>query len=145
MQIPCGPFNEYENFRAWLDGAGTLGHPTPFEFAMHNVGLPPKPSAMIIVAPEEQPWAPAWIWPKEVMMERLKGFVYAIGLFFGLIYWDRIPKPIWCLALFWVFKIWAQGAVENAVHNEKEKLRLDGRLLPKAAANPLYNLVPTPM
>ena len=78
-------------------------------------------------------------------MKQLEGFAYAIVLIIGLVYWDRIPKPIWLLALFAVFKVWAKGADDNAVHNEKEKLRLDGRLLPKASANPLYNIVPMPM
>jgi len=148
MQIPCAPFNEYENFRAWRDGVGTLGHPTPFEFALHNAMggvLPPKPNAMIVAAPEDPPWPPAWIWAKEPMMRRFEGFGCAIVLFMGLIYWDRIPKPVWCLVLVWIFKILAQAGVDNAVHNQSEKLRLDARLLPKPAANPLYNIVPIPM
>jgi hypothetical protein len=151
MQLPCAPFNEYENFRAWLDGAGTPGYPTPFEAALQNAmggvpyGGPPKPSAMIVAAPEDPPWAPAWIWAKEPTMKQFEGFACAIVLIVALVYWDRIPKPIWFLALFAVVKVWAKGAVDNAVHNEKEKLRLDGRLLPKAAANPLYNIVPIPM
>lgn len=151
MQLPCAPFNEYENFRAWLDGAGTPGYPTPFEAAMHNAmggvpyGLQQKPTAMIVAAPEDPPFAPAWIWAKEPMMKQLEGFACAIVLIIGLVYWDRIPWPIWCLALFAAFKVWAKGAEDNAVHNEKEKLRLEGRLLPKASGNPLYNIVPIPM
>ena len=78
-------------------------------------------------------------------MKQLEGFAFAIVLIIALVYWDRIPKPIWFLALFAVLKVWSTGVVDNAVHNEKEKIRLEGRLLPKASANPLYNVVPIPM
>ena len=138
MQDPCACYNEYQSFRAWLDGM-------PVDPGLVGLQYGAKPTAMIVAAREDPPWAPAWILPKEPKMKQIEGFVCAMVLMVVLIKWHSIPWWLWPTPFVWAFKIWNKSSVENAVHNEMEKLRTEGRLLPKQAANPLYNIVPVPM
>jgi len=151
MRTPYAWYNEHAAFKAWLDGAAPAGVPMPYQAAQPDLMggapyfLPHQHNAMIVAAPEDKPWPPAWIWPKEPTMSQIQGFGAAVLLFLAGIYWHRFSGLILVGGALGIFKVLTKGAVDNAVHNNEEKLRVEGRLLPKAAPNPVYNIVPLPM
>ena len=99
---------------------------------------------MIVAAPEDPPWPPAWIWPTEPIIKQLQGFAFGVVLFLALINYRRFSWLIWGGAILYIFRVVTIAAMKNAVHEKEEKLRQEGRLLPKAGVNPIYNVVPIP-
>ena len=75
-------------------------------------------------------------------MKQIQGFCAAVLLFIALIFYRELSWVIWTGFVLGGFKLLITAAVDNVVFNTKEKLRGDGLLLPKPAANPVYNIVP---
>jgi hypothetical protein len=151
MQTPVAWYNEHAAYKAWIDGVAPGGIPMPYQAAQPALMggaqyfLPHGPNAMIVAAPEDPPWPPAWIWPKDSTMKQIQGFCAAVLLFIALIFYRELRWVIWTGLVLGGFKILITAAVDNAVFNTKERLRGDGLLLSKPAANPVYNIVPLQM
>jgi len=148
MQQPCAWYNDYCAFKAFLDGATPINNPTVYQTGMMPDLLGgghifhQQPTAMIVTAPEDPPWPPAWIWPTEPTMKQLQGFATAVVLFLALINYGRFSWLIWGGGILYIFRVLTIAAMKNAVYEKEEKLRQEGRLLPKAGGNPIYNIVP---
>jgi hypothetical protein len=127
--------SEYANFQEFMDTVGTMG---PGQY-------PPKPRALLVAAPEDPAWPPAWFINKANTLNRLQGAGYVIILVAFLIGPGWLQFSIAAVAVIYALQIWKDAEVETKVHDREDKLKQEGRLLPKTLPNPLYNVIPFSM